>query len=109
MRNTIKDLQEANPQNFEEFFPLYLEAHSSVTNRRLHFIGTTIALLLLPTSVILNNYWILMLSPLVGYGLAWIGHFFFESNIPATYSNPLWSIRGDFRMYGMMLRGKLWN
>ena len=107
MRNTIKGLQEANPQNFEEFFPLYLEAHSSVTNRRLHFIGTTLGLLLSPLAVIINNYMILFLSPVIGYGLAWIGHFSFESNIPATYSNPLWSIRGDFRMYGMMLRGKL--
>ena len=48
MENTIKKLKEANPQKFEEFFPLYLEAHSSVTNRRLHFIGTTLGLLLFP-------------------------------------------------------------
>ena len=109
MENTIKKLKEANPQNFEEFFPLYLEAHSSVTNRRLHFIGTTLGLLLFPSAYLSNNYMIIFLSPVIGYGFAWIGHFYFESNIPATYSKPLWSFRGDFRMYGMMLRGKLWN
>ncbi len=32
--------------NFDDFFPFYLEEHSELTNRRLHFIGTTISLLL---------------------------------------------------------------
>lgn len=109
MRNTIKELQEANPENFEEFFPLYLSAHSNIANRWLHFIGATIALLLIPVAIVLDNYLILLLCPLFGYGLAWFGHFFLESNIPASYRNPLWSIRGDFRMYIMMCQGKLWS
>ncbi len=109
MRNTIKELQEADPQSFDDFFPLYLDAHSTPANRWLHFIGLTIALLLIPAAIFLNNYYILLLCPLFGYGFAWFGHFFLETNIPASYRNPLWSLRGDFRMYYLMLKGQLWK
>lgn len=109
MKNTIQELKHAGPQNFEEFFPLYLKAHSNAVNRRLHFLGTSLAILLVPASLLLSNLSLLWLCPVFGYGFAWFGHFFLESNIPATYSNPLWSLRGDFRMYGLMCRGKLWS
>lgn len=109
MRNTIQQLQEANPASFEEFFPLYMDAHSHPANRWLHFVGTSIAFLLVPVAFFLNNYWILWLCPLFGYGLAWIGHFLLESNLPAAYRNPLWSIRADLRMYAAMWRGQLWR
>ena len=109
MKNTIKEINNANPQTFDEFFPLYLEAHSSKVNRWLHFIGTTLALAIAAAALITSNYYLLLLAPLVGYGFAWIGHFFVESNIPASYGKPLWSFRGDFKMYRLMLMGQLWN
>lgn len=33
-----------------------------------------------------------------GYLLAWVGHFFFEKNKPATFTHPLYSFVGDLRM-----------
>ena len=43
------------------------------------------------------------------YAFAWIGHFQIEHNKPATFTYPLWSLLGDFKMWGMMARGKLWT
>ncbi|MNE19968.1 hypothetical protein D3C80_1130690 [compost metagenome] len=49
----------------------------------------------------------LLALPFAGYGFAWVGHFFFEKNRPATFKHPLYSLIGDFAMYRDMLRGKV--
>ncbi|OCF40073.1 hypothetical protein I317_06148 [Kwoniella heveanensis CBS 569] len=33
------------------------------------------------------------------YGFAWISHFFVEKNKPATFTYPVWSLRGDLKMW----------
>ena len=44
---------------------------------------------------------------LAGYACAWVGHFFFEHNRPATFRYPLYSFLGDWVMYAQMLTGKI--
>jgi hypothetical protein len=62
-------------------------------------LGTFLFLLILIKNIILGSGligWIIM--PICGYGFAWIGHFFFEKNKPASFKHPLWSFIGDIRM-----------
>ena len=92
--------------SFEEFWPYYVAQHSRAATRRLHFAGTTMVLGALAAAVLVSPWWALA-APVVGYGPAWIGHFFVEKNRPATFTYPLWSLRGDFRMYGLMLVGRM--
>jgi hypothetical protein len=94
-------------ESFEEFWPHYVHAHRHPVNRALHYVGTTGAIASVATAAItLNPLWLLA-APVSGYGLAWIGHYGFEKNRPATFDHWFWSLRGDFKMYGMALRGKM--
>ncbi|KZL22375.1 MULTISPECIES: DUF962 domain-containing protein [unclassified Pseudovibrio] len=93
--------------SFKEFYPFYLAEHGNVVSRRLHFIGTALVLTLL-TYIITFGLWTLLLAvPVVGYGFAWIGHFFFEKNKPATFKFPFYSLLGDFVMFFDILRGRV--
>ena len=93
-------------RTFEEFWPHYLGEHLHPANRALHFIGTSLVYGIVALSLAQSVKW-LVLAPLVGYGFAWTGHFFVERNKPATFTYPVWSLRGDFRMHARMLTGRL--
>jgi hypothetical protein len=47
-----------------------------------------------------------LLPLLLGYGCAWVGHYAFEGNKPATFVYPIFSLMGDFNMLLDALRGK---
>ena len=94
-------------KSFQEFYPFYLKQHSNKTCRLLHVIGTTLVFALAITAVYHNNPKLWILVPIAGYGFAWVGHFFFEKNKPATFQYPLWSLRSDFKMYFQILSGKI--
>lgn len=94
-------------ESFEEFWPYYVLEHSNKVNRRLHFAGTGAALGVTVYALMSGRYRALMATPLVGYGAAWVGHFLVEKNKPATFDYPLWSLRGDLRMFTMMLAGTM--
>jgi hypothetical protein len=93
--------------SFREFYPFYLSEHSDRICRRMHFIGSTLVLIALVWLLVSGRWGFWWLLPLFGYGFAWIGHFFFEKNRPATFKNPLYSLAGDWVMYAAMLRGKI--
>ena len=93
--------------SFAEFFPFYLSEHSNRNCRRLHFVGSTLALACLLALLATGNWWFLLAALLAGYGFAWIGHFGFEKNRPATFKYPLYSFAGDWVMYWRMWTGKI--
>jgi hypothetical protein len=72
----------------------------------LHFIGTSLVLLLIPAALLFHDLRLLILIPFVGYGFAWVGHFFFEKNKPATFKYPAYSLASDFILFWDLLRGK---
>jgi hypothetical protein len=93
--------------SFREFYPFYLQEHSNVVSRRLHFIGSWGVLLLLATALYTGNARWALGALLCGYGFAWIGHFFFEKNRPATFRHPLYSFAGDWVMFKDILLGRV--
>ena len=95
------------PKTFDEFYPLYLREHSNLVNRRLHFLGSNLTILCLIAFVLTGTFAFAVLPLIVSYGFPWFGHFCFEKNIPATFSRPLWSIRGEWRMYHQIVIGEL--
>jgi len=94
-------------KSFAEFYPFYLGEHSNRTCRRLHFLGSTLALLCLAVAIWRGAPQYLLYALLCGYGFAWIGHFVFEKNKPASFKRPLYSFMGDWKMYGEIWRGKI--
>ena len=92
---------------FAEFYPFYLSEHRNRTCRRLHFIGILLVLALLASAAITRIWWLLLLMPVAGYGFAWVGHFVFEKNRPATFTHPLYSLAGDWVMFFSILTGKI--
>ncbi len=93
--------------SFEQFYPYYLSEHSNLTCRRLHFVGSTLVLLALAWILLTGSWAMIWLLPVLGYGFAWVGHFFFEKNKPATFTYPLYSLMGDWVMYKDILTGKI--
>ncbi|WP_150326469.1 Mpo1-like protein, partial [Enterobacter hormaechei] len=85
--------------SFAEFYPYYLSEHQDRTCRRLHFAGSTVALVCLILLVLTGNLWWLLGAAVSGYAFAWVGHFGFEKNRPATFRHPFYSLMGDWVMY----------
>jgi hypothetical protein len=98
---------EPDLRTFSDFWPHYLREHSRRGTRALHFAGTTLAILFIVAALVSGRPRLLFVALVGAYGLAWIGHFFVEHNRPATFRHPWWSLAGDFKMYGLMWRGRL--
>jgi len=92
---------------FREFYPFYLSEHRNPTCRKLHFIGSSLVLGLLLAAIVTPYRWLALLIPFAGYGFAWVGHFKYEKNRPATFKYPAWSFAGDWVMYWQLLTGKI--
>lgn len=94
-------------QSFAEFYPYYLQEHSNDTCRRLHYVGSLLVLYILGYALLTQQWLWLLALPLAGYGFAWVGHFVFEKNKPATFKYPLYSFMGDWVMLRDALTGRI--
>lgn len=93
--------------SFAEFYPYYLAEHRHPLCRALHYCGSLLVLAVLGYSLITRQWQLLWLLPLIGYGFAWLGHFAFEHNKPATFKYPLYSLAADWVMLKDFLTGQL--
>jgi hypothetical protein len=94
-------------KTFWSFYPYYLSEHSDGTNRVLHFIGTSLLIISFIVGLITGKWLFFALVPVLGYGFAWVGHFFIEKNRPATFTYPLYSLGSDFVMFWHILTGQI--
>ncbi len=93
--------------SFGDFYAYYLAEHRHPICRRLHFFGTSLVIAAIAVIAWTGGWASLIFLPVLGYGPAWAGHFFFEHNRPATFTHPVYSLMGDFVMYWQILTGKL--
>lgn len=100
-------MSEERYTNFADFWPFYVREHAVPACRMVHFIGSTLALSVIALSIAYANPWLLLATPVVGYGFAWFGHFFIEKNKPASFKYPLWSFMADWKMWFCMLTGRM--
>jgi hypothetical protein len=100
-------MAERKYNTFWDFYPYYLTEHSLPINRTLHFIGTAIVIGLLITGIVTGRPLLFALTPVAGYGFAWVGHFFLEKNRPATFIYPFYSLGSDFVMFWHILTGQI--
>ncbi|NYZ61616.1 DUF962 domain-containing protein [Luteimonas deserti] len=93
--------------SFREFYPFYLSEHAHPVSRRLHFVGSCGVLVLLGVTAWQRDPWWLLGALACGYGFAWVGHFAFEKNRPATFRHPVYSFLGDWVMFKDILVGRI--
>lgn len=93
--------------SFREFYPYYLAEHRHPVSRRLHVVGSAGVLLLAVAAAVSGNPWWLLAALFCGYGFAWVGHFFFEKNRPATFRHPIYSFAADWVMFRDVLAGRI--
>jgi hypothetical protein len=89
-------------KTFEEFWPFYVGEHRVRANRALHFIGSTLAGSIFLFAIFTGRWALVPLALVAGYGFAWVGHFIVEKNRPATFTHPLWSFAGDWKMWWLI-------
>ena len=94
-------------KNYAEFYKFYLSEHGHVMSRRLHAIGSVAGLYGIYKTVSTGKKRYIVRGIVTGYACAWVGHFFFEKNKPASFKQPLYSFISDWRMLGDICRGRL--
>ncbi|GAB7537458.1 Mpo1-like protein [Burkholderia sp. 3C] len=93
--------------NFAQFYPFYLGEHGNRVSRRLHFAGSLGVIGCLAMAIATGHWGWLPAAIVCGYGFAWVGHFFFEKNRPATFRHPVYSLMGDWVMFKDICIGRV--
>ncbi|MFN0138717.1 MAG: Mpo1-like protein [Pyrinomonadaceae bacterium] len=93
--------------NYTDFWDYYVREHSRPATRALHFVGTSLGVILLAWFILRGTWYYFPLCFVVGYAFAWIAHFAIEKNKPATFKYPLWSFVSDYKMMWYMITGRM--
>ncbi|RKG29335.1 DUF962 domain-containing protein [Acinetobacter tianfuensis] len=94
-------------KNYSEFYRFYLTEHRNITSRRLHAAGSSIGLYFFSKAITQRKPRYFAYGLIAGYACAWVGHFVFEQNKPASFKQPLYSFISDWRMLSDIVRGNL--
>ena len=100
-------MSEKRIESFEEFWPFYVHEHSKKSTRIMHFVGTTAAAGTAIAALVLKRPSLILVGLALGYGPAWISHFFIEKNRPASFKYPLWSFKADWIMWSKIIAGTM--
>lgn len=92
--------------SLKAFYPFYLSEHRNPACRRLHFVGTGLVIVSFVAFWFTFHWLYLAIIPVLGYGFAWVGHYFYEQNKPATFQYPLYSLASDFILFWHLLIGR---
>ena len=93
--------------NYSDFWDFYVQEHSQPLTRILHFIGTSLGLILLAWFIWRGTWYYFPLCFACGYAFAWFAHFVVEKNRPATFQYPFWSFISDYKMMWYMATGRM--
>ena len=93
--------------NFEEFWPFYLSEHMHPASRAWHFAGISTGVVLAGAMFATGRWYLSPLGLVPGYLFAWVGHFGYEKNIPASFSQPWLALLGDLNMYWRTATGRI--
>lgn len=94
-------------KNYHEFYRFYLTEHRHIISRRLHVAGSSIGLYCFTKAIRQGKPRYFAYGLLSGYACAWVGHFIFERNKPASFKQPVYSFISDWRMFADVLRGNI--
>lgn len=94
-------------KDYHQFYRFYLTEHRNIMSRRLHVTGSSIGLYFLSKAILQRKPRYFIYGLVSGYACAWVGHFVFEKNKPASFKQPLYSFISDWRMFSDVLRGNL--
>lgn len=100
-------MKNPNRLTFRAFYKVYLDEHRHPASRLLHYIGSWLAIFIGFAALLISSPRLFWLVPILGYGFAWVGHFFFEKKKPATFKRPFFSLAGDWVMWWQITTGKL--
>jgi hypothetical protein len=92
---------------FNEFWPLYLQDHSSRTSRAFHFAGLALSAVSVVTLLAYGLIFFLALAAVPAMLGAWLGHRLSPRNGWAADEHPDWAIVADLKMFGLALTGRL--
>lgn len=93
--------------SYQEFWPLYLDAHRHPGTRACHYAATVVGILGTAAAVWLAEPLLAAAGILLGYAIAIASHRVIEGNRPLIRINAFYGAISDLRMIWFALSGRL--